>query len=53
MIAVNGKDPLKIQKGGLYIEIPSDTQILENIEYVKDFLAFMEQKLKGKMKDRL
>jgi hypothetical protein len=43
-----GKEPLKIQKGGLYIEIPSDAQILENIEYAKDFLIFMEQKLKGK-----
>jgi hypothetical protein len=43
-----GKEPLKIQKGGLYIEIPSDAHILENIEYAKDFLIFMEQKLKGK-----
>jgi hypothetical protein len=41
-----GKEPLKIQKGGLYIEIPSDAKILENIEFAKDFLTFMEGKLK-------
>ena len=43
-----GKEPLKIQKGGLYIEISADAGVLENIEYAKDFLTFMEQKLKGK-----
>lgn len=48
-----GKEPLKIQKGGLYIEIPSDAQMLENIEYAKDFLIFMEQKLKGKTEPKI
>lgn len=43
-----GKEPLKIQKGGLYIEILSDAKVLENIEYAKDFLTFMEGKLKVK-----
>jgi hypothetical protein len=44
----SGKEPLKIQKGGLYIEISADAGVLENIEYAKDFLTFMEQKFKGK-----
>ena len=47
-----GKEPLKIQKGGLYIEIPSDSQMLENLEYAKDFLIFMEGKLKGKSESK-
>lgn len=48
-----GKEPLKIQKGGLYIEIPSDSNILENIEYAKDFLTFMENKLReGQKKEK-
>lgn len=47
-----GEEPLKIQKGGLYIEIPSDSQMLENVEYAKDFLIFMEEKLKGKAESK-
>ncbi len=43
-----GKEPLKIQKGGLYIEIFDDANKLENIEYAKDWLIFMEQKIKAK-----
>ena len=47
-----GREPLKIQKGGLYIEIPSDALVLENIEYAKDFLIFMEQKIKAKIEQK-
>lgn len=43
-----GKEQLKIQKGSLYIEIVDDEKALENIEYAKDLLAFMESKLRGK-----
>jgi len=45
-----GKDPLKIQKGGLYIEISSDASTLENIEHAKDLLVFWENKLRNKQK---
>ncbi len=43
-----GKEPLKIQKGGLYIEIFDDANKLENIEYAKDWRVFMEQKIRAK-----
>ncbi len=43
-----GKEQLKIQKGGLYIEILQDEKALENIEYAKDLLDFMGKKLKEK-----
>lgn len=43
-----GKEQLKIQKGGLYIEIVQDEKALENIEYAKDLLGFMEDKLRRK-----
>jgi hypothetical protein len=46
--SVVGKEPLKIQKGGLYIEISDDPHKLENIEYAKDLLVFWEQKFKAK-----
>jgi len=45
-----GKEPLKIQKGGLYIEISSDASTLENIEHAKDLLVFWENKLRNKQK---
>ena len=45
-----GKEPLKIQKGGLYIEISSDSNTLENIDHAKDLLAFWENKLRNKQK---
>ena len=45
-----GKEPLKIQKGGLYIEISSDASILENIEHAKDLLVFWENKLRNKQR---
>ena len=38
---------LKIQKGGLYIEIRLDNNQLENIELVKDFLTFMSNRIKN------
>jgi hypothetical protein len=41
-----GKEQLKIQKGGLYIEIVQDEKALENIEYAKDLLDFMGTKLR-------
>ena len=47
-----GKEPLKIQKGGLYIEISADANQLSNIEYAKDFLIFMERKLKEKTESK-
>lgn len=43
-----GKEQLKIQKGGLYIEILQDDKALENIEYAKDLLEFMGNKLRKK-----
>lgn len=46
-----GKEPLKIQKGGLYIEISSDANTLENIEHAKDLLTFWENKLRNKQKE--
>jgi len=45
-----GNEPLKIQKGGLYIEISSDANTLENIEHAKDLLDFWENKLRNKQK---
>lgn len=36
---------LKIQIGGLYLEIVIDGKALENIEYVKDLLIFLEDRL--------
>ena len=45
-----GKEPLKIQKGGLYIEISSDANTLENIEHAKDLLVFWENKLRNKQR---
>lgn len=48
-----GKEPLKVQKGGVYIEILSDANTLENIEFARDFLTFMENKLrKGQEKEK-
>jgi len=44
------KEPLKIQKSGLYIEIASDPKQLENIEDAKEMLIFWEQRLKAKQK---
>lgn len=46
-----GNEPLKIQKGGLYIEISADGSELSNIMYAKDFLIFMEGKLKEEAKN--
>jgi len=43
-----GKEQVKIQKGGLYIEILQDDKALENIEYAKDLLEFMGNKLRKK-----
>jgi len=43
-----GNEPLKIQKSGLYIEIASDVNQLENIEDAKEMLIFWEQRLKTK-----
>lgn len=45
-----GKEPLKIQRGGLYIEISSDAKTLENIGYAKDLLEFWENKFRNKQK---
>jgi hypothetical protein len=47
-----GKEPLKIQKGGLYIEISPDNQFLDNVEYAMDYLTFMQQRLKGKTESK-
>lgn len=44
-----GKEQLKIQQGGLYIEILQDEKALENIEYAKDLLNVVEKRLKAKM----
>lgn len=44
------KEPLKIQKSGLYIEIASDPKQLENIEDAKEMLIFWEQRLRAKQK---
>ena len=41
-----GREQVKIQKGGLYIEITQDGKTLENIEYAKDLLEFMGNKLR-------
>ena len=46
-----GKEPLKVQKGGVYIEILSDANTLENIEFAMDFLTFMENKLRKGQKE--
>lgn len=40
------KELLKIQKGGLYIEILQDEKAIENIEYAKDLLDFMGNRLR-------
>jgi hypothetical protein len=41
-----GKELIKLQKGGLYIEILQDEKALENIEYAKDLLEFMGNKIR-------
>lgn len=43
-----GKEQVKIQKGGLYIEILQDDKALENIDYARDLLEFMGNKLRKK-----
>jgi hypothetical protein len=43
-----GKEQMKIQRGGLYLEIVEDEKALENIEYAKDLLGFMETRLRRK-----
>lgn len=43
-----GKEPIKIQKGSLYIEIIQDEKALENIDYAKDLLDFMGNRLRKK-----
>lgn len=44
-----GKEQLKIQQGGLYIEILQDDKALDNIEYAKDLLSCVEKRLRSKM----
>jgi len=46
----SGKEPLKVQKGGLYIEIASDNETLENIQSAKNLLTFWENELRNKQK---
>jgi len=45
---INGKEPLRIQGAGLYVEISSDADVLEHIEDAKELLAFWEQRLRKK-----
>lgn len=45
-----GKEPLTIQTGGLYVEISTDQNTLENIENAKDLLAFWGNKIRSKQK---
>jgi len=45
------KEILKIQKGGLYIEILDDDKFLENITLAKDYLAFLETRIKEKSRE--
>lgn len=42
------KEPIKIQKGSLYIEIIQDEKALENIDYARDLLDFMGNRLRKK-----
>ena len=37
---------LKIQKGGVYIEVLMDEKALENIAYIKDLLDFLIKVIK-------
>lgn len=46
---MEGKEQLKIQQGGLYIEILQDDKALDNIEYAKDLLSCVEKRLRSKM----
>lgn len=41
-----GKELIKVQKGGLYVEILQDEKALDNIEYAKDLLEFMGNKIR-------
>ena len=47
-VETEGKELIKVQKGGLYIEILQDEKALENIEYAKDLLDFMGKKIRSK-----
>jgi hypothetical protein len=47
-----GKEPLKIQKGGLYIEIPEDDRMLESIDYAADLLDFHKKRLLKKQENK-
>ena len=47
-----GREPLKIQKGGLYIEIPEDERMLENLDYAADLINFHKNRLQKKQEKK-